>query len=57
VLLASGVKPCSEFRVWVRHQPGDTPAAAAVEWSDVTASAVPLPTVQDELVLPVRDFE
>jgi hypothetical protein len=46
-----------------QHQQGSSrPTAAAaglegVTWTEVTPLAVPLPVVQDELVMPVRDFE
>jgi hypothetical protein len=62
VMVASGVKPCTGFRVWVGQSPGDPTAAAAaagggVVWRDVTSLVVPLPTVEDAMVLPVRDSE
>jgi hypothetical protein len=65
VLLFSGAKPCSGFRVWVQHhlqqqQQGDVldsnSSSSSIKrvWLDVTATAAALPTVQDELVVPVR---
>ena len=61
VMVASGAKPCTGFRVWVGQSPGDPTAAAAagggVVWRDVTSLVVPLPTVEDAMVLPVRDSE
>jgi hypothetical protein len=53
VVLVSGAKPCSGFRVWLqqRQQPGAEPS-----WVDVSAAASALPVVADALVAEVREF-
>jgi hypothetical protein len=53
VILLSGAKPCSGFRVWLqqRQQPGAEPS-----WVDVSSAASALPVVADALVAEVREF-
>jgi hypothetical protein len=52
VLLVSGAKPCSGFRVWLQQQPG----GAEASWVDLSAAAAPLPVLHDRLVAEVREF-
>jgi hypothetical protein len=51
VILVSGAKPCSSFRVWLQQ-----PGVAEQSWVELTTAAAPLPVLQDSLVAEVREF-
>lgn len=52
VVVVSGAKPCSSFRVWLQQQ-----HQQQQHWQDVTGSVAPLPVLRDELVSSVRHFK